>query len=144
MKEIQLQFHWPSLFDAIPASLLFVVLPGYLIWLVFKYTSLSALKKALLAPVCLAAPFVVTAFWPLALKLSGIIEVSGPGNIQLPYGWYSRELFGRASDYVWVALTALAILVLRAGLKAKHRPSTSLSSDTRQKPSAGSSHTPDQ
>ncbi len=128
----QLEFVWPSLPDAIPVLLIFIVLPGWLVWLVFKYTSLSRWKKALLLPVCLIAPFLVTAFWPFVLKASGIIKFTGPGDYQSPYSWYAQELFGGYSDYVWVSITALAILVLRGVLKSKATPNPPI------QPTAGS------
>ena len=129
MGEMRLEFVWPSLLDAIPVLLIFVVLPGWLVWLVFKYTSLSRWKKALLLPVCLIAPFLVTAFWPFVLKASGIIKFTGPGDYQPAYSWYAQELFGRFSDYVWVSLTALTILVLRSVLKLKATPNPSFKRD---------------
>jgi len=122
MGKTQLEFMWPSLPDAIPVLIIFIVLPGSLIWLVFKYTTFARWKKALLLPVCLIAPFLVTAFWPFALKVSGIIKLTGPGDYQAPYGWYAQELFGRFSDYVWITLTVLVILVLRSVLKSRNTP----------------------
>lgn len=130
MRETPLEFVWPSLPDAIPVLLIFVVLPGWLVWLVFMYTSLSRWKKALLLPVCMITPILVTAFWPFVLKASGII--TGTGGHQPPYSWYSQKLFGSFSDYIWASLTALAILVVRGMLKSKTTP------DPPSQPSAGS------
>jgi hypothetical protein len=119
MGEMRLEFMWPSLLDAIPALLIFVVMPAWLVGLIFKYTSLSRWKKAILLPAGVIAPFLVTALWPFALKASGIIKFTGPEDYQPSYSWYAQELFGRFSDYVWVSLTALAILALRGLLKSK-------------------------
>src|SRR3972149_41683 len=107
MGKTQLEFMWPSLPDAIPVLIIFIVLPGSLIWLVFKYTTFARWKKALMLAVCLIASFFVPAFWPFALKVSGIIKRTRPGVYQAPYGCYARELFARFSDYVWITLTVL-------------------------------------
>ncbi len=122
MGETRLEFVWPWQPDVIPALLIFIVLPGWLVWLVFKYTSLSRWKKALLLPVCLIAPLLVTELWPFIMKTSEIIKFTGPGNYQPPYSWYRHELFGRFSEFVWVSVTVLAILVLQGVLKLKATP----------------------
>lgn len=119
MGDAQFEFVWPGLPDAIPGLIIVLVLPAWLMWIVFKHMSFSTWKKVFLVPVCLIAPFLVTALWPLALKMSGIIGFTGPGDYQPPYGWYAQELFGRFSDYVWVSLTGLAILGFRGLLNSK-------------------------
>lgn len=123
MGETRLEFVWPSLPGAIQVLLILIVLPGWLVWLLFKYTSLSRWKKALLVPVCLIAPLLVTPFWPFLLAEFEIIKLTGPGD-QLSYSWYRYELFGRFSDYVWMSVTALAILALQGVLKLKATPPT--------------------
>lgn len=129
MGNTHLEFMWPSLPDTIPVLLIFIVLPGWLIWLVFRYTSLSRWKKYILLPICLISPLLATAFWPFVLKSSGIINFTGPGDYQPPYSWYAQELFGRVSDYVWVSITALAILALRGVLKSKVTPNMAIKRD---------------
>ena len=121
MGETRLEFVWPSPPGAIQVLLILMVLPGWLIWLLFKYTSLSRWKKALLLPVCLIAPLLVTPIWPFLLAEFEIIKLTGPGD-QLSYSWYRYELFGRFSDYVWMSVTALAILILQGVLKLKATP----------------------
>lgn len=123
MNESQLEFVWPAPADAIPILLAFVVLPVWLISTIFKYTRSSLLKKVLLVPVCLVAPLLLSAFWPLALKLSGIIQFTGSGDYQPPYSWYANELPGRYSDYVWVGLTTTVTWVFHAVLKSNSSPS---------------------
>jgi hypothetical protein len=110
---------WPSVGEAIPVLLIFVVLPLWLTQVVLSYTHLARWKKVALIPLCMVSPLLVTAFWPFALKISGIIKFTGPKNFEAPYSWYASGLFGVYSDYVWAGLTAASIYLLRAALKAR-------------------------
>ncbi|EAR20703.1 hypothetical protein NB231_12471 [Nitrococcus mobilis Nb-231] len=56
--------------------------------------------------------------WPLIIKLSGVVGFTGPGDYDAPYTWYATELFGYYSDYVWVALTSVVILILHRAAKS--------------------------
>lgn len=112
MERAQIEFVWPGFADAIPMIVIGVVLPAWLIYVVFRYTRLRAVWKLLLIPVSVIAPFIVSLLWPLIIKLSGLVKFTGPGNYDAPYTWYANELFGDYSAYVWATMTVLATLVL--------------------------------
>ena len=106
-----LEFHWPSLFFAPPLIVVGVVLPAWLLILVFRYGKLSTLKKLLLVPVCIIGPFLWMLFWPLVLQLSGLIRMTPDGS-PAPYLWVANELFGDWSEYVWVGITTAVFFII--------------------------------
>lgn len=112
MERAQIEFVWPGFPDAIPMIVIGVLLPAWLIYVVFRYTRLRVVWKLLLIPVSVIAPFIVSLLWPLIIKLSGLVKFTGPGDYDAPYTWYANELFGDYSAYVWATLTTFTILVL--------------------------------
>jgi len=117
MDKSSLEFVMPGVIDAIPLIVIFLVLPIWLLVIVFKYSGFSKFKKVVFVPVCVVAPFIVSLAWPLAIKLSGIVGFTGPGEYDAPYTWYATELFGEFSEYVWATLTTIAVLVIHKLVK---------------------------
>lgn len=117
MDKPALEFVMPGMIDAIPLIVIFLVLPIWLLVIVFRYSGISNLKKVALVPVCIVAPFVVSFIWPLAIKLSGVVGFTGPGEFDAPYMWYGTELFGEFSEYVWATLTTIAVFVVHKTVK---------------------------
>jgi len=115
----QIEFVWPGLIGAIPFLLIAVIIPAQLIFLVFKYSRISNLKKCLLVPVCIVIPLIVSSLLPLALKLSGIVGFTGSRDYQPPYTWYATEMFGEYTDYVWVIITTLSAVVTHRMVKCR-------------------------
>ena len=117
MEESGLEFVWPSLVDAIPIVVIVIALPLWLVYMVFKYTHLFTDQKFVLIPVCIVLPAVVTLMWPLILKYSNLIGVTG--GSQPSYLWYATELFGEFSEYVWASLTCIATAIVHRVVKAR-------------------------
>lgn len=111
MEGYGLEFHWPSIFFAPPLIIVGVVLPAWLLTLVFRYGKLSTPKKLLLVPVCIVGPFLSMLFWPLVLQLSGLIRITPDGS-PVSYLWVANELFGDWSEYVWVGISTVVAFII--------------------------------
>lgn len=102
---------WPGLFDATPAILLFVVMPCFLIYGLFKYSSASKLRKKAYIPLCILGPFLIFGLIPLAIALSGFYQVSDGVNVAGVFERYCSlsTIFGIYSNYVWTLLASFVI-----------------------------------
>lgn len=110
MEGYGLEFHWPSIFFAPPLIVVGVVLPAWLLILVFRYGKLSTFRKLLLVPVCIVGPFLSMLFWPFVLQLSGLVRITPDGS-PAPYLWVANELFGDWSEYVWVSISTVVVFI---------------------------------
>lgn len=121
MNGYEIEFHWPGFFFAFPAMVVGVVLPAWLLVIVFRYTKFSNIKKVFLIPVCIIGPFLSMLFWPLVLQLSGIIRMT-PDGASPSYLWVANELFGDWSEYVWVGIsTAFVFIIHHIGKRRRER-----------------------
>jgi len=113
----ELEFYWPGFFFAFPVMVVGIVLPVWLLFLVFRYTKFSTIKKALLVPVCILGPFLSVLFWPFVLQSSGIIKMTPDGATAPPYFLVANELFGDWSEYVWVGISTVAVFIIHNIIK---------------------------
>ena len=118
MEGYEIEFYWPGFFFALPVIVVGVVLPAWLLILVFRYTKFPILKKLLLVPVCIISPFLSMLVWPLALQLSGLIRMMPYGS-SAPYFWVANELFGDWSEYVWAGISTVVVFIIHHIVKSK-------------------------
>lgn len=116
MESTNIEFYWPGFTDALPVIVLIVVLPAWLLWLLFRRTSLSKGRKWILVPWCILCPFLSALLWPLILRI--FIRVTPDGHIA-DYFWVGTELFGRWSEYVWGGLTTLVVYIIHRSIIKK-------------------------
>ena len=110
---------WPGLFDAAPAILLFVVMPSFLIYGLFKYSSASKLRKVAYIPLCILGPFLISGLIPLAIALSGFYQVSDGVKVAGVFERYSSlsTIFGIYSNYVWTLFASFVVYGIYNHLK---------------------------
>ena len=111
---------WPGLFHAIPAILLFIVMPCFLIFALYKYSPASKLRKIAYTPLCILGPFLICGLIPLLLSISGFFEVSDSGVFERYVAL--STIFGDYSNYVWTLLTSFVVYGIHKYLK-KHQKS---------------------
>jgi len=108
---------WPGWFYATPGILLVIVMPCFLIYALYRYTSISKLRKIAFTPLCIFAPILIYMLIPLLISISGFIEVSNSDALEKYIAIGS--LFGDYSNYVWTILTGFVVSGIYANLK-KH------------------------
>jgi hypothetical protein len=108
---------WPGLFYAGPAILLFIVMPGFLIFALYKYSSASKLRKIAYVPLCILGPLVIYGLIPFLLSIVGFFRVTDSGIFET-YVAFST-IFGDYSNYVWTLLTGVVVYGICRYLK-KH------------------------
>lgn len=92
--------------NIICSVILIVILPGLLIWKVFR-TDASKTKKALLVPVCILAPNILYFLWPAILVGAGILKITGEASyLETVQSWAS---LGDAGTIAWTVLTAISV-----------------------------------
>lgn len=106
---------WPGLFYGTPGILLVIVMPCFLIFALYRYTSFSKLRKIAYTPLCILGPQLLAMLFPLLISISGFIQVSN-------YDVFKRyvaiaTLFGDYSDYVWTLLTSFVVYGIYIKLK---------------------------
>jgi hypothetical protein len=124
---VKVEFVWPGLFWAVPAFALLIVLPAILIFSLFKYTSMSKVKKLALTPICVFSPLLVTSLWPLILSLSGLVIVSDSNGSQRADWQTTADIFGDYSVYVWTVPTCLLIYLVFINLRSGYKRISSVS-----------------
>jgi hypothetical protein len=106
---------WPGLFYAIPAILLFLVMPGFLIFSLCKYSSASKLRKIPYIPLCMVGPFVICGVIPFLLSIMGFFRLTDSGVFETYVAFSS--IFGEYSNYVWTLFTGVVVYGIHRYLK---------------------------
>ena len=109
---------WPGLLHAIPAILLFIVMPCFLIFALYKYSSTSKLRKIAYTPLCILGPFVIWGLIPLLLSI-GFFQVSDSGLFETYVAL--STIFGDYSNYVWTLLTSFVVYGIYKYLKKNQK-----------------------
>lgn len=110
---------WPGWFNASPAILLFVVMPSFLIFALYRYTSLSKSKKIAYTPLCILGPPLISGLIPLAISISGFFQVSNSGVFERYVDL--STIFGIYSNYVWALLASFVVYGIYNHLRKNHK-----------------------
>ncbi len=116
---INIELAWPGLFNAAPAILLFIVMPCFLVFALFRYSSASQFRKIAYTPLCILGPFLISGLIPLLLAISGFIVVSNSGVFERYVAL--STIFGDHSNYVWTFLTGFVVYGIYNHLRKSHR-----------------------
>jgi len=110
-----IEFVWPGLFHGTPGILLVIVMPCFLIFALYRYTSVSKLRKIAYTPLCILGPFLLSTLFPLLISTSGFIQVSNSDAFERYVA--IATLFGDYSNYVWTLLTSFVVYGIYIKLK---------------------------
>ncbi len=115
----KIEIVWPGWFLGTPGLLLMIAMPCVLLFALYKYTSISKVRKIAFTPFCILGPFLIYSLWPLLLSLSHFVMVSAPdGTTRANYSTMAN-LFGVYSEYVWTLLTGVIVYMIYLSLRKK-------------------------
>jgi hypothetical protein len=112
---------WPGFFNALPSIIWIIVFPLILIYHLFRKTDLKLWQKIIIIPSCIIFPIAVGEAVPYILQSSGFIKIYYPSEGTSVDATYSQtvNIFGKFSNYVWVFITTLFIIILTKNIKKK-------------------------